>query len=367
MAEFAYDIGGAERRRRPDRRTSALGSRPSAAATRTLGITEAVLAVYRAALSDPGTTLAELASRTGLSRREVVAACAWLERLGVLVRPAGATGQPVPVPLESAVEAMFMRAEEEIADDLHILHGIAMGLAQAQNAATTTAAVALAENVVGEGDQRSRFEQLQLAARREFLIFNVSPHTLEPSLADIEQRQLRNGVRYRIVYEASSLEAESLWSGLEARVRAGQEVRVARSLPMQLAIADASFALLPFQLSRSDHSHRSIWLNRSPLIHMARLTFDLIWSRAVRVEHGPRSGISAAEQALAESDGGGLSAVQRRILLMMATAADKDEVLARRLGIHRSTFRRHIAMILDELGAGTRFQAGVEAARRGLL
>lgn len=45
----------------------------------------------------------------------------------------------------------------------------------------------------------------------------------------------------------------------------------------------------------------------------------------------------------------------------------KDESIARQLGISLRTVRRRIADFMDEIGAETRFQAGVEAQRRGLI
>jgi DNA-binding NarL/FixJ family response regulator len=54
-------------------------------------------------------------------------------------------------------------------------------------------------------------------------------------------------------------------------------------------------------------------------------------------------------------------------LLALMAAGLKDEVVARRLGLSLRTVRRRIANLMDELGADTRFQAGLEAARRGWL
>ncbi|MFJ6616322.1 LuxR family transcriptional regulator [Kitasatospora sp. NPDC091335] len=45
----------------------------------------------------------------------------------------------------------------------------------------------------------------------------------------------------------------------------------------------------------------------------------------------------------------------------------KDDVVARRVGIGSRTFRRHVAGIMDSLGVSSRFQAGVVAARAGLI
>ncbi|MEZ5193006.1 MAG: hypothetical protein R2734_11170 [Nocardioides sp.] len=44
-----------------------------------------------------------------------------------------------------------------------------------------------------------------------------------------------------------------------------------------------------------------------------------------------------------------------------------DEALARRLEVSPRTVRRIMAEVMSELGAASRFQAGVEAARRAWL
>ena len=53
--------------------------------------------------------------------------------------------------------------------------------------------------------------------------------------------------------------------------------------------------------------------------------------------------------------------------LLQLTEGAKDEQIARTLGISLRTVRRRIADLLSELGADSRFQAGVEAVRRGWL
>jgi DNA-binding NarL/FixJ family response regulator len=45
----------------------------------------------------------------------------------------------------------------------------------------------------------------------------------------------------------------------------------------------------------------------------------------------------------------------------------KDEVAARKLGLSVRTYRRHVAEIMRDMRATSRFQAGVRAAELGLL
>ena len=57
----------------------------------------------------------------------------------------------------------------------------------------------------------------------------------------------------------------------------------------------------------------------------------------------------------------------RRLLLEQLARGAKDEQIARTLGLSLRTVRRRVADLMDDLGAGSRFQAGVEAVRRGWI
>jgi DNA-binding NarL/FixJ family response regulator len=55
------------------------------------------------------------------------------------------------------------------------------------------------------------------------------------------------------------------------------------------------------------------------------------------------------------------------LLLLELAGGAKDEQIARALGMSVRTVRRRVADLMDELGADSRFQAGVEAVRRGWI
>lgn len=58
--------------------------------------------------------------------------------------------------------------------------------------------------------------------------------------------------------------------------------------------------------------------------------------------------------------------MERTVLRMMASG-NLDEVISRHIGVSVRTTRRIISDLSARLGAGSRFQAGVEALRRGWL
>jgi DNA-binding NarL/FixJ family response regulator len=55
-----------------------------------------------------------------------------------------------------------------------------------------------------------------------------------------------------------------------------------------------------------------------------------------------------------------------RLLSLLATGLP-DSTIAARLGISHRTHQRRLRSVLDRLGAQTRFQAGIQAARRGWI
>ena len=56
-----------------------------------------------------------------------------------------------------------------------------------------------------------------------------------------------------------------------------------------------------------------------------------------------------------------------RTILALLAAGAPDATIARQTGVSQRTVERRVRALMDQLGAGTRFQAGVQAARRGLL
>ena len=80
--------------------------------------------------------------------------------------------------------------------------------------------------------------------------------------------------------------------------------------------------------------------------------FDHLWtlgSPLHRVDSG-----SAAEQ-------------RDQLILSLLAAGAPDATIARQTGVSQRTVERRVRALMDQLGASTRFQAGVQAGRRGLL
>jgi DNA-binding NarL/FixJ family response regulator len=82
--------------------------------------------------------------------------------------------------------------------------------------------------------------------------------------------------------------------------------------------------------------------------------FECIWSSAL-----PYTAAETGYQGVVDE-------IQKTIANLLADGFT-DEVIARRLDMSLRTCRRHIAALLSNLNSVSRFQAGVQAAKGGLI
>jgi DNA-binding CsgD family transcriptional regulator len=168
----------------------------------------------------------------------------------------------------------------------------------------------------------------------------------EDELAQTMAQAIREGRRVRAIYPVRALhEAAPI---LQQRVAMGEEVRVVPEVHTRLLVLERSHLVLPEPLGFA--AAPRIVTRQRGLIELATLYFECLWSHAVRVDGpGPRP------EDL------------RRYLLEQLASGAQDEQIARRLGLSLRTVRRRVAEVMAELGATSRFQAGVEAVRRGWI
>ena len=162
---------------------------------------------------------------------------------------------------------------------------------------------------------------------------------------------VRSGRRSRVIYPARVLEEAP--EVVRRRAAVGEHVRVLAEVPGRLGVMGGAAALLPH---RFDVPDGQLLVVRQPsLVEALTLMFEGLWERALAVP-----GLDSADEDTER-------ATDRRLLLDQLARGAKDEQIARSLGVSLRTVRRRVADVLDELEATSRFQAGVEAVRRGWL
>jgi sugar-specific transcriptional regulator TrmB/DNA-binding CsgD family transcriptional regulator len=310
--------------------------------------------VYRALLASPSPSRAEIARRVGETSARVAEVFESLRRRGLVSTAPGRASRPIPVPPTEAVETLIRRREK----DIDSVRERARELEEELQLATRQRyPLDLIEIVRGQEGVVERWTHLQQTAREEVLEFERPPYAT-PGLNRLKVDLLRRGLRYRTLYDRESLDFPGNLDLIRSYGELGEEARVYPALPMKLAIGDRSMALVPL-LSADPGSGACAIIHASPLLEAVRHLFEMTWERAVPL----RDAAPGAEPASPAPD---LDEDDRRLLTLLAGGL-KDEAIARQLGIGVRTLYRRMERLMGLLGADTRFQAGLQAARRGLL
>jgi len=156
---------------------------------------------------------------------------------------------------------------------------------------------------------------------------------------------LNRGIKVRVLH---SFEEEWDTPAFAALERIGVMIRSTIALPNPVLIRDRSFLYVSHPDPGHPLSRQLIRVRNDVLARLLAVTFDAIWTASA----GRSDGAPAAElRHLAQALNEGLT----------------DERAAARLHISKRTFARRIALMMHRLDADSRFQAGVQAARRGWL
>jgi DNA-binding CsgD family transcriptional regulator len=198
-----------------------------------------------------------------------------------------------------------------------------------------------------------RWEQLQRSARHEVRSFDRPPYVMNAD-NQVEREMLAAGVAYRAVYDRGGFAVPGRPARIRAMIAAGEQARLSENVPVKLFIADNRLGLIPLEVAGS--ADASLLIHASSMLDTLIALFDLVWERAIPIHADGE--VSAPGQGPGDDESA---------LLGLLAAGLTDGAIARHLGTHPRTVQRRVRDLLDRLGAGTRFQAGIQAARRGWL
>jgi sugar-specific transcriptional regulator TrmB/DNA-binding CsgD family transcriptional regulator len=320
-----------------------------------LGVTHAEQQLYELLLHHPERTHTELAELTRLGETRLRGLLKSLADKGLLTRTRHRPARYAPAPPDIAVEVLALRRQQEI--EQARLAGVAF--CNRMRHTNNSAIESPAEVIRGRSAVAHRFRQIQQMARQELLILDKPPYVVESDEEQhlLQQELQRRGVRYRTIYDRNALGPADRVEKLRQLAESGEEARVLDGVPMKLVIADRRMALAPHELPEDD---TAVLLRSSALLDGLVTLFETLWEQATPL--WPHHRWPAMRDAVPDS----LSTRDQQLLALLA-AGLTDQAIARKLGVALRTVERRVRRMMDGLGARTRFQAGLQAAVRGVF
>lgn len=322
-----------------------------------LGLDACAESVYRLMLAQPGWGVAELAAELAVPEHAVRSALDTLFELSLLRPSAERAGQLRAVSPKVGLQSLLARQQADLDRQMQRIAAgqAAMAAMVAQYAELTPDRQAPeAEQVLGLDAIQHRVEELCESARVELL--SIVPGVQSPAAVSAARHNnaamLARNVTIRTIMQDSARSDPGTAAYAKTLTDAGAEVRTAPLLPPRMLIFDRAAAVVPVDPANTRLGVLQL-TGRGVVASLAAL-YEQVWETAVPL------GASASR------DRQGVNPQERELLRLLGQG-HTDSSAASRLGLSERTCRRTMADLMERLGARSRFEAGLLAAREGWL
>jgi len=321
----------------------------------TLGFSPDEERLYALLLSSPRSTIGDLADYAGLSPQQVVRDLYGLTRRGLVDRLPGKPARHVAVDPAIALEPLLTEQEEQLRRARARSHELTETFHRAVRQSHPTE---LVEIITGADTTVNRLDHLEQAPRHQIRMFDQPPYIQDMAIGNPQELQrLAAGIEYRVLYSTAAIAIPGRLDGhIRPYCQQGEQARVRPDLPLKLMIIDDRCAVIPI---RTGHSRvdASFVVQPCSLLDALIALFEAEWQQATPLEeclnHDP-----------AATPGGPLDKTTLSLLACLA-AGLTDDGIARAFGCSLRTAQRHTQGLMHDLGATSRFQAGMKASQRG--
>jgi DNA-binding CsgD family transcriptional regulator len=188
----------------------------------------------------------------------------------------------------------------------------------------------------------------------EWLISRCTSRSLASDQAVLAMGALGPGTTVKILYHADAARDDLAGVDEVPRMRAPVHIRATLSWLPEMVISDRASAIV--FTNSEDPDTRLVKTDHPEAIFVLAALFDQAWNAAAPVPPDSEHSSVGRHRDLAD--------VEHQLLELLAYGAT-DETAARLLGVSLRTARRQMAALMSRLAAKSRFQAGVEAVKRG--
>lgn len=312
-----------------------------------VGVTGPEGQVYEALVRRRQAEITTMVADVGFPRGQVARMLTRLIDRGLATRLPGRPLRYAAVPPDLVVSSLIAERERDLSR-LRV-HARRLAAEQARHEARHHPAE-LVQVIEGATNVRNTFVRLQREAREQVRGFDRPPYLDDPVSGNPEQKHQAEdrGLTYRVIYDQSALAIPRRMEDVWRRIQNGERARVSGHVPMKMVICDDRLALIP--VTRDGMAPDAAYLvHPSSMLDAFSELFEALWERAVPLNR------SAADGSLPTEDAD---------LVGLLASGATDETIGRTLGWSVRTVQRHVHRLMTQVGAETRFQAGMEAVRR---
>ena len=331
-----------------------------------VGVSGTAARVYVELVETDQLSVAEAAERCGISVRRATTELRHIAALGLAFQ---VTGRPVryrAVAPDLAISGLVAQREKELQDVRATMHRLAEVFQETSRGRHPDAQVEVVHGTPNIARVADRvYEQTQHQLRG----FGRPPYSREPGTSyRMESSRLAVGVAYRVIYDGDALAIPGrMYDDILPSSAAGEQARTRPHLPIKLIISDDQLALIP-AAGTSRSIDTTFVIHRSPILDALMALFEAEWAKAT-----PIPGTHAARPEAASTAPGqpgaspGAPDAETAALLAMLAAGMTDASIARSLSWSMRTTQRRMRQLMNDLGATSRFRAGVAAREKRWL
>ncbi|MFF8592590.1 LuxR family transcriptional regulator [Streptomyces sp. NPDC015220] len=310
-------------------------------------------------ISEPHLDVPGLAAHLDWPEERVRTTLDELARLA-LVRPSGeAAGELLVVNPELRLTALLTQEEVRLAERQQEIANSRQAVTEligSYHQAVRNQRGLEVERIVGLELVRVRLEELSQECAEElsaFIPITRHPTDSRRAVRPLDQDLLDRGVHMRSIFLQGALNDPDTTRHFDWLTGLGGRVRTAATLPLRMIVFDRRVAIVPSDPENT--ASGALLLRGRGLVSALCSLFEHVWEAAT-----PYGQVPGADSRT------GLTSQARAILSLLAQGYT-DDVVARKIGVSVRTSRRITAELMSQLGARSRFQAGVLAGERGWL
>ncbi|MFJ9772627.1 LuxR C-terminal-related transcriptional regulator [Kitasatospora sp. NPDC101157] len=315
-----------------------------------VGLGQTAIRIYSFAAARAAITLDELTGNPDFPAPEVGPAVEQLLSLRLIVRNGDASEEYAALPPDLAVTLLLGRLDRQITQVTLQASQVRRDLMQLTQVYDEANLARLQgqriETVQGLQQVRDLIGELSEECQTEVLTSQPGGARSEEVLAeslDRTERLLARGIKMRTLYQHTAQFGQATIAYVERVTALGAEVRTLADGFPRMIVFDRRLAIVDSR----QHSHSALLIRSPCVVDFITRTFNWAWVGATSFPTEYRQ-----EHIRNVSD------EIRQTITELLVVGEDDRVIARRLGLSLRSVQRHIAEIMQQLGAANRLHAG---------